>query len=177
MANTLCQPVSIWAHACCYLVSTPCLCTFVLKEHKRCLNLNYPVSVCSNFQSVLQNYIQQKNLELRRAFTGMKKHVVPTLMEDGHFSERLCLSRAEQRGGHYPLRGPITEVTSAPFFGLFMQCGSSKVLGRKLKILRAQVELGTETALEGKKTAGSFQWMALKKRIYIPSPSIPMIKR
>lgn len=50
-------------------------------------------------------------------------------------------------------------------------------MGRKLKILRAQVELGTETALEGKKTAGSFQWMALKKRIHIPSPSIPMIKR
>lgn len=54
-------------------------------------------------------------------------------------------------------------------------------MGRKLKILRAQVELGTvpgsEIALEGKKTAGYFQRMAPKKRIYIASPSIPMIKR
>lgn len=104
MVNDLGQPVSICAHACSYLVSTPCLCTFVFNENKRCLNLNYPMSICSNFQSVLQSYIQQKNLELLRASIGVKKHVVPTFMEDGHFHERLCPSVADQGGVLSPWR-------------------------------------------------------------------------
>lgn len=73
------------------------------------LNLNYHIHICSNFQLVLQNYKQQRNPELLRAITGVKKHVVPALVQDGHCSGRwtdqgrvLSTQRTHQGNGVCP---------------------------------------------------------------------------
>lgn len=31
----------------------------MFNENKRCLNLNYHISVCSNFQTVVKNYLEK----------------------------------------------------------------------------------------------------------------------
>ena len=58
---------------CFYLVCIPSLCTSMFNENTRYLNLNYHVSICSNFQTVAQNDLGKSEIhkEYSRAYRRM----------------------------------------------------------------------------------------------------------
>lgn len=60
---------------CFYLVYMPSLCTSMFNENTRYLNLNYHVSICSNFQTVAQNDLGKS--EIHKSIHGHIEECFP----------------------------------------------------------------------------------------------------